>query len=616
MLRFVKVGKGCYAPAMSQSAQEIHNFCIIAHIDHGKSTLADRMLEMTGTVESRDMKEQMLDSMELERERGITIKLQPVRMEWRGSVLNLIDTPGHVDFQYEVSRSLQAVEGAVLLVDATQGVQAQTIANVYLAIEQNLTIIPVINKIDLPAANVTKVAKEIVDLLGVESDDILHISAKTGQGVEAVLEAVVDQVPVPRARDNLSSAGEQVVRALVFDSVYDDYKGVVAYVRMVDGEIATGDSLVFLGTGASDRVVETGVFAPAFKATGRLRAGEIGYIATGLKNVQEARVGDTITLAKNRELAAVLPGFTIPQPKVFAGIYPAQGDQYAQLREAIEKLTLNDASLVAQAEQSEALGQGYRCGFLGILHLEIVQERLSREWNLDLVVTIPSVKYRVKKTGGEVLDVHTPAAWPDPSVIESCSEQFVQAEVIFPTEYMGAVFEVMKQHEGELKLQEHLGEDRLMIKYSLPLRELVVDLYDQLKSATAGYGSLSYELGEWKSADVVKLSMLVNHEPVEAMSLIAPRTKAASLGRRMVERLKEVLPKQLFAVPIQAAVGGTIVARETLPAMRKDVTGHLYGGDVTRKKKLLAKQKKGKKKLAGKGTVDIPAEAYIALFRR
>lgn len=596
---------------MSETPQKIHNFCIIAHIDHGKSTLADRMLEMTGTVDSRDMKEQLLDSMELERERGITIKLQPVRMEWRSSVLNLIDTPGHVDFQYEVSRSLQAVEGAVLLVDATQGVQAQTIANVYLAIEQNLTIIPVINKIDLPAANVARVEKELIDLLGAGADEILHISAKTGEGVEAVLDVVVSRVP----ESNLERTSDPL-RALVFDSVYDDYKGVVAYVRVVDGIVATGDSLAFLGTGASDRVVETGVFTPSFEATDSLRAGEIGYIATGLKNIQEARVGDTITLVKDCAVVQPLPGFTIPQPKVFAGIYLAQGDQYAKLREAIEKLMLNDASLVAQAEQSEALGQGYRCGFLGILHLEIVQERLSREWNLDLVVTVPSVKYRVKKTGGEVLDVHTPAAWPDPGGIESCSEQFVQAEVIFPTEYMGAVFEVMKQHEGELVNQEHLGEDRLMIKYSLPLRELVVDLYDQLKSATAGYGSLSYELGEWKSADVVKLSMLVNHEPIEAMSLIAPRTKATSLGRRMVERLKDVLPKQLFAVPIQAAVGGTIVARETLPARGKDVTGHLYGGDVTRKRKLLEKQKKGKKKLAGKGTVDIPAEAYIALFRR
>jgi len=600
---------------MLEKKRRIHNFCIIAHIDHGKSTLADRMLEITGTVESRDMKEQLLDSMDLERERGITIKLQPVRMVWKDAVLNLIDTPGHVDFQYEVSRSLQAVEGALLLVDASQGVQAQTIANVYLAIEQNLTIIPVINKIDLPVANVVAVEKELVDLLGVTADEILHVSAKTGQGVEAVLAAVISRVPQsnlnrPSANDN------DPLRALVFDSVYDDYKGVVAYVRVVDGVVAIGDSIAFLGTGASDRVVETGIFTPSFEATDSLRAGAIGYIATGLKNVHEARVGDTITLVKNRAMVQPLPGFTIPQPKVFAGIYPAQGDQYGALREAIEKLMLNDASLVAQAEQSEALGQGYQCGFLGILHLEIVTERLSREWNLDLIVTVPSVKYQVKKTSGEKIEVHTPAAWPDPSGIESCSEQFVQAEVIFPTEYMGAVFEVMKQHEAKPESQEHIGEGRLMIKYSLPLRELVVDLYDHLKSATAGYGSLSYELGDWRQADVIKLTLLVNHEPVEAMSLITPRAKAEQVGRRMVERLKLVLPKQLFAVPLQATVGGTIVARETLPALRKDVTGHLYGGDVTRKKKLLAKQKKGKKKLAGKGTVDIPAEAYVALFKR
>lgn len=587
----------------------IHNFCIVAHIDHGKSTLADRLLEITGTVDKRQMKEQLLDSMELEREKGITIKLQPVRMEHNGHILNLIDTPGHVDFQYEVSRSLQAVEGAILLVDATQGIQAQTVSNLYLALEQNLEIIPVINKVDLPAADVPKVKKEISNLIGVDESEILAISAKTGEGVAAVLDAVVDKVPP-------APIPEEPLRALIFDSVYDDYKGVVAYVRIVGGAVSQGDDIAFLGTGVSDKVVEIGVFSPQFKSTGRLSVGEIGYIATGLKDIRQARVGDTITLSKHRSSVAALPGFAIPQPKVYAGIYPVTGSDFPVLREAMGKLQLNDASLSARVERSQALGQGFRCGFLGMLHLEIIQERLRREFDLDLVVTTPSVLYHVKQKNGELLEVTTADAFPDPTFIESVEEQFCNTEIIAPVQYLGAIFELMRSHEGQLTTQEYLGTDRVLLKYKMPLRELVVDLYDELKSATSGYGSLSYEITEWRQADVVKLSILLNQEPMEALSVVVPRAKAESVGRRAVEKLKEILPRQLFALPIQAAVGGKVVARETLPAMRKDVTAKLYGGDVTRKKKLLEKQKKGKKKLATKGSVDIPPEAYIAMLKR
>jgi GTP-binding protein LepA len=590
--------------------QEIRNFCIIAHIDHGKSTLADRMLELTGTVEKRQMQEQLLDSMELEREKGITIKLQPVRMPWRGAILNLIDTPGHVDFQYEVSRSLQAVEGAILLVDATQGIQAQTVANLYLALEQNLEIIPVVNKIDLPAADLPRVRAELKHLLGVGEEEILAISAKTGEGVTEVLDAVVERVkPV-------NSVGEAPLRCLIFDSIYDEYKGVVAYVRVIEGEVRAQDMIYFLGTGVEDRAVEVGFFGPAMQPTERVRAGEIGYIATGLKDVRRARVGDTITLVSAQKKVLPLPGFAIPQPKVYAGLYPEQGDEFPALRQAVAELQLNDASFTAQSERNEALGQGFRCGFLGMLHLEIIQERLRREYELKLVVTTPSVKYRITKTTGEVVEVHTPAAWPDPSLIAAIYEQYAQAEILVPVNYLGAVFEVMKGHEGVFKTQEYLTEDRVSLTYELPLRELVVDLYDRLKSATAGFGSLSYVILDWRPAEVVKLGFLLNQEPVEALSVIVPREKTEQVGRRMVAKLKEVIPRQLFAVPVQAAVGGKVVARETISPMRKDVTGHLYGGDVTRKKKLLEKQKKGKKRLATGGTVEIPPEAYIAVLKR
>jgi GTP-binding protein LepA len=568
------------------------------------------MLEVTGTVEKRNMRAQLLDSMELEREKGITIKLQPVRMQWKGAVFNLIDTPGHVDFQYEVSRSLQAVEGAVLLVDATQGVQAQTIANVYLALEQNLTLIPVINKIDLPAANVEGVRQEIIKLLGVLASDILLISAKTGQGVAEVLDAVQQRVPAAKQE------AQAPTRALIFDSLYDNYKGVVAYVRVVEGGVKTQDKITFLGTGAGDRVVEVGIFSPEFVAQKQLLAGEIGYIATGLKDIHEARVGDTITVASHFSPVTPLPGFSIPQPKVFAGIYPAQGDDFPLVRDAIAQLQLSDASLTATSERNEALGQGFRCGFLGMLHLDIIQERLRREYNLRLVITTPSVRYRFTLSDGSKKEALTPADFPDPSQIRACFEQMVQAEVVLPPRSLGPVFEVMKNHEGTLLKQEYLAADRVILHYSLPLRELVIDLYDHLKSATAGFGSLHYELGEWQETDVVKISVLINHKVIEALSVVAPRAKAESVGRRLVERLKEAIPRQLFAVPLQAAIGGRVIARETLPAMRKDVTGYLYGGDVTRKKKLLEKQKKGKKKMAQIGNVDIPPEAYIAVFKR
>jgi len=588
----------------------IYNFCIIAHIDHGKSTLADRMLELTKTIEARKMKEQLLDSMDLEREKGITIKLQPVRMQWRDQMLNLIDTPGHVDFQYEVSRSLQAVEGAILLVDASQGVQAQTLANLYLAIEQDLEIIPVLNKIDLPAANVPKVTQEILKIIGGSPDDILAISAKTGEGVEAVLDAIVERVK-PAEHEQ----GEDL-RALIFDSFYDDYKGVVAYVRVMSGSIKARDEIAFLGTEVVDRAVEVGTFAPSWKPVDTLSAGEIGYIATGLKDVRHARVGDTVTLANMRARVLPLAGFTIPQSKVYAGIFPRQGDDFARLRVAMAQLVLNDASLQVTEERNEALGQGFRCGFLGMLHLEIIQERLQREYDLDLVVTAPSVAYKVWTVRGEEVEVTTPAQFPDPTHIDRIEERYADVVILTPVKHLGAVFELMQEHEAEIGQQEHIDADRVQLHYRMPMRELVVDLYDQLKSATSGYGSLSYELADWMAADVVKLTVLVNHNVVEALSLIVARKKAEAVGKRIVHKLKDVVPRQLFAVPIQAAIGGTVVARDTLSAMRKDVTAGLYGGDVTRKRKVLEKQKKGKQKLAKGGVVEIPADAYLAIFKK
>ena len=589
---------------------EIRNFCIIAHVDHGKSTLADRMLELTGTVESRKMRAQILDSMELEREKGITIKLQPVRMRWNGMMLNLIDTPGHVDFQYEVSRSLQAVEGAVLLVDATQGVQAQTISNLYIALENNLEIIPVINKVDLPAADVPRVTQEILGLLGGKAEDILQISAKTGQGVKEVLDAVVTRIPAAKQE------GTAPLRALIFDSVYDDYKGVVAYVRVIEGKVAARDEIAFMGTGGADRAVEVGSFAPEWHPDPAINAGEIGYIATGLKDVRQARVGDTIALANHKASLVPLAGFQIPQPKVFAGIFPSRGDDFPMLKDAMNELVLNDSSLTIVQERSEALGQGFRCGFLGMLHMSIIQERLKREYGLDLVITTPSVAYRLTLKNGEHVEVATPVEFPDQSQIEAIEERYAQVDILTPVKYMGAVFEIMQDREAQIQNQHHLEGDRVQLTYIMPMRELVVDLYDQLKSVTAGYGSMSYEMKDWRPADVVKLSLLVNKGGVEALSVIVARSKAMNNGRRMVAKLKEVLPRQLFSVPLQAAIGGSIIARETLPAMREYVTGHLYGGDFSRKRKLLEKQKKGKKRLSEHSSIDIPPEAYLAVLKR
>lgn len=588
----------------------IYNFSIIAHIDHGKSTLADRMLELTHTVEARHMKAQLLDSMELEREKGITIKLQPVRMQWGDDILNLIDTPGHVDFQYEVSRSLQAVEGALLLVDASQGVQAQTLSNLYLALEQNLEIIPVLNKIDLPAADVPRVTKEVLKILGGSANDILKISAKTGVGVTQVLAAITQRI---RPADTKADGDLQ---ALIFDSFYDDYKGVVAYVRVVKGIIKARDTIFFLGTEVTDRAVEVGTFAPDWRPAEQLAAGEIGYIATGLKDVRNARVGDTITLATAARRVHPLPGFSIPQPKVYAGIFPRQGDDFSRLRDAMAQLVLNDASLQVAEERNEALGQGFQCGFLGMLHLEIIQERLQREFDLALVVTAPSVAYRVWSVSGDEQVITTPAQFPDPSHIDRVEERFANVTIMTPAAYLGDVFTIIQDHEGELINQEHFDADRVQLQYRLPMRELVVDLYDQLKSVTSGYGSLSYELADWAPADVVKLTILVNHDPVEALSLIVARHKAEAVGRRIVAKLKDLIPRQLFTIPIQAAIGGTVIARETLTAMRKDVTAGLYGGDYSRKRKLLEKQKKGKQKMAQGGSVEIPTDAYLAVFKR
>ncbi len=587
---------------------EVKNFCVIAHIDHGKSTMADRMLEITSTVPSRQMKEQVLDSMDLERERGITIKLQPVRMRWKNKVLNLIDTPGHVDFQYEVNRSLQAVEGAVLLVDATQGIQAQTMSNLYMALERDMVIIPVVNKIDLPAADVEGVKREIEEVTGF-SEDIIAISAKTGEGIEKVLDAVARRVPAAKAEI------QKRFRAMIFDSVYDEYKGVITYVKVVEGVIEKGKEIVFMGTGASDKAQEVGTFSPSLEPGEKLVAGEVGYIATGLKAIRQARVGDTICLLKEKKEVGPLPGFRVPQPKVFAGVYPVSGGHFYKLRRSIDKLKLNDSSITVKQHNSVALGQGFQCGFLGLLHLDIVRERLLREYDVELIMTAPNVMYQLTRADGSEIKVSTPSDFPDASQISTVKEQYVKVEVITPINFLGKVFELMKDGKTIFLRQENIGKSRVMVEYELPLRELVVDFYDRLKSATSGYGSLSYELSGWREADVVKLDILVNHDPVEALSTVVSREAAQAAGRKIVKRLKDKMPKQMFAVPLQAAVGGTVVARETLSALRKDVTGYLYGGDVTRKKKLLEKQKKGKKKMAQEGKINIPPEVYRGVLK-
>ncbi len=586
----------------------IRNFCIIAHIDHGKSTLADRFLDLTGTIPKREMKEQVLDQMDIERERGITIKLQPVRMNWQGFELNLIDTPGHVDFSYEVSRSLAAVEGAVLLVDATQGVQAQTVANLYLALEQNLIIIPVINKIDLPNAEIDKTKHEISQLVDCQEDEILLVSAKTGQGVEKILQTIIDKVSPPK-----EDAGKSL-RALIFDSKFDEYRGVIAEVRIVDGQVKAGDKINFLSTQKVTEVLEVGYFNPKLKKTEVLRSGEIGYIVTGLKEIKYCQVGDTIALSNTK--VTPLQGYKEVKPMVFAGLFCKEGDQYPRLREAIEKLKLNDAALNYEPENSQALGFGFRCGFLGLLHLEVVQERLKREYDLDLVVTVPSVAYQIKLKNGKEIVIHSPQELPKVEVIEQVFEPIMVVDVFSPKAYLGQIMQLVSQKRGIYLNTEYLDENITVLHYHVPLIALLVDFYDKLKSVSSGYASLNYDFLNYQPTEVVKLDILVAEEKVEALSSIVYKNEAYAVGKKIVKSLKEVLPKENFVVKIQAAVGGKVIAAERLSAYRKDVTAKLYGGDYTRKRKLLEKQKKGKKKMMQRGRVDIPAEAFLAVLKK
>ena len=592
--------------------QHIRNFCIIAHIDHGKSTLADRLLEVTHTVSKRDMEEQLLDQMDLEREKGITIKAQAVRMAYTASdgqtyELNLIDTPGHVDFNYEVSRSLAACEGAILVVDATQGIEAQTLANVYLALEQDLTIIPVINKIDLPSADPERVREEIQKVIGLDPDEVVLISAKSGIGIGDVLEAVVKQVPPP------SGDVDAPVRALIFDSKYDSYRGVIAYVRVMDGVLHTGERIALLNSGAKSEMMELGSFRPVLTPLPELSAGEVGYIATGLKNVKDCQVGDTITAAA-RPATDPLPGYKPAQPMVFAGFYPMNGEDYPLLRDALDRLQLNDASLTYEPESSVALGFGYRCGFLGLLHMEIIQERLEREYNMELLATAPSVEYHVIKTDGSELIIDNPSQLPDPGEIANVSEPWVKAAIFAPTGHIGAIMELCQAHRGVFLHMAYLDELRVQIDYDIPLSELIVEFYDQLKSRTQGYASLDYTLQGYREGKLVKLDILVNAIPVDALSMITHQDKAYALGRALVDKLKEIIPRQMFEVPLQAAVGSRVIARETIRAMRKDVLAKCYGGDISRKRKLLEKQKEGKARMKRVGSVEIPQEAFMAVL--
>lgn len=586
---------------------EIRNFCIIAHIDHGKSTLADRMLEITGTIDKRKMKNQVLDQMDLERERGITIKLQPARMDFNGYVLNLIDTPGHVDFGYEVSRSLAAVEGAILLVDATQGVEAQTLANLYLALEQNLDIIPVINKIDLPAADVDKVSQEITNLLGCPKEDILAVSAKTGQGVEAVLQAVIDKIKPPTKKSS-------DLQALVFDSAYDEFRGVVIYIRVFGGNIKKGDWIEFVATGEESEVLDIGYFKPHWVSSKSLDDGEIGYIITSIKDLEKAQVGDTIIFADKN--TPPLPGYKQIKPMVYAGIFPQEGSQYQKLREAILKLKLSDSSLVFEPASSPALGFGFRCGFLGLLHLEIFQERLHREFNLDLIVTTPTVAYNIYLNNGDKQVLTTPSEMPDITKINYAEEPYMSIEVITPKNYMGSLMEYIISQKGISKNTEYIDESRMILRFDIPLASILVDFYDNIKSISSGYASLNYDFADYRKCEIVKMDILVAEKPVEALTILVYKDEVHKVGKRIINKLKEVLPRQQFVIKLQAAVGGKIVAGEKLSALRKDVTAKLYGGDVTRKRKLLEKQKKGKKRMAQEGKVEIPQEAYLAVLKR
>jgi GTP-binding protein LepA len=588
---------------MDQS--RIRNFSIIAHIDHGKSTLADRVLQVTEAVSEREMRDQLLDSMELERERGITIKAQAVRVDWKGHELNLIDTPGHVDFTYEVSRSLQACEGAVLVVDAAQGIEAQTLANAYLAIENELEIVPIVNKIDLPQADPDGAAAEVAELLGGTPADVVRISAKTGENVEAVLDAIIDRIPAP------GGDPEGPVRALIFDSSYDQYRGVIAFVRVVDGRLGSGSAVRAMATGTQFDAEELGFMTPGRRPVAALTAGEVGYVVTGLKDVSRLRVGDTLTSRANAATEP-LPGYKDVKPMVFSGLFPTDSDDYPMLRDALEKLKLNDAALFYEPETSQALGFGFRCGFLGLLHMEIVRERLEREFDLDLLVTAPNVAYRVERRGGEMVEVHNPADMP--REVERVEEPYVAASVIVPKEYVGPVMELCTERRGRFDHMEYLSEERVLLSYDLPLGEIVLDFYDQLKSRTRGYASFDYDVAGFRPGDLARVDVLVGGEQVDALSLILHREFAYERGRQLVERLKEEIPRQMFDVPIQAAIGSRVIARETVKAKRKDVLAKCYGGDISRKRKLLEKQKKGKKRMKQVAGVEVPQEAFLAVL--
>ena len=597
---------------MSRDQSNIRNFCIVAHIDHGKSTLADRIMDVTGAVSKRETKQQLLDSMDIERERGITIKLTPVRMDYEKDgkkyVFNLIDTPGHVDFTYEVSRSLKACEGAILIVDASQGVEAQTLTNVYLAVDNDLEIIPVINKIDLPSARPDEVKTEIEDVIGIPADDAPLISAKEGVGIEEVLAQVVDRLPPP------SGDADKPLKALVFDSYYDSYKGAVSIVRIFDGSVSAGDKIVMMSTGMQFDVTEVGFFTPGMRAVDTLEAGDVGYLCASIKNVSDTKVGDTITSAVN-PTAEPLSGFKEAEPMVYSGVYPADGAHYDDLKDALEKLKLNDAALFYEPEVSAALGFGFRCGFLGLLHMEIIEERLEREFNLDLVTTAPSVSYRVVTTSGEVVEVSNPTMLPPVGQIDHMEEPVVKAEIFTPPEYVGTVMELCQDKRGTFVNMTYIEAKRVMLEYEMPLNEIIYDFFDSLKSRSKGYASLDYEILGYKRGDLVKMDILLNGELCDALSLIIHKDKAYARGRVIAEKLKDIIPRQLFEVPIQAAIGGKVIARETVKAVRKDVLAKCYGGDITRKKKLLEKQKEGKKRMRQVGSVEVPSEAFMTILK-
>ena len=602
----------------------IRNFCIIAHIDHGKSTLADRFLEITGTINKRDMKHgQMLDTMDLEQERGITIKLQPVRMDWNGYILNLIDTPGHVDFTYEVSRSIAACEGAILVIDATQGIEAQTLANLYMAMEYDLKIIPVINKIDMPAADPERIKIEIENALAMPREEVIEVSAKTGENVEELLKVIIDRIPSPDVagmRKQLDVQNDDEAKALVFDSVYDTYRGVVAYVRMVSGTFKKGDKLRFLNGKTDIEVTDLGYFRPKYESQKELLPGEVGYVVTGLNSVGEARVGDTIwkSTINNQQSTIVtpLPGYKKVVPMVYAGIYCIDGDDFPMLRDSLEKLTLNDAALTYEPDQSPALGSGFQCGFLGLLHMDIVRERLEREYDMDIIITAPSTSYIIATKDGAEKTISSPTSLPDPSHIDSIAEPWVKMEIVCPKDTVGGIMKIVQQRRGTYKNLTYIDEERVLLLFDMPLATVIIDFYDVLKNVSSGYASMNYEFMEYRKEDLIKLDMLIADEKIDGLSAMCHRSEANGLGGRLARKLKEIIPKHQFAVKIQAAIGGKIVARETISALRKDVTAKLYGGDVTRKNKLLKKQKAGKKRMKQMGSVSLPQEAFQAILKK